>query len=104
MSVVGTGAFRDFVLERLAALHGLYKGRMLGGYSLHSAGRFFCIVFDDRRHFETISVNLRYFLSRMRLALISVEKRFSLKYRELATMIADDGGSFAYWAGKAAQE
>lgn len=50
---MSTDSFREFALEQLAALDGLYCKHMFGGHSLYLGRVFFGILFEGRPDFTT---------------------------------------------------
>jgi hypothetical protein len=79
---VGTEGFRDFVLERSAALHGWLS----------------C-----KRHFKVNSANLPDFFGRERPDFAPPKKLVLRKYCEIKIKILKDAENWRRWVRKAAQ-
>ena len=98
-----TDSFRDYVLEQLAALDGVYCRTMFGGTGLYYEETFFGIIYDGRLYFKTRAATLDKYLHYQATVFAPSSRQVLRNYREVPAEILEDSCQLAIWARESAQ-
>lgn len=95
-----TAAYRDYVLEQLAALRGVSSRRMFGGVGLYSEGWFFGLIAADVLYFKVDDSNRAQFESRGCEAFRPFADRpqYSMAYFQVPVDVLEDAEQLFAWA------
>ena len=97
-----SGAFREFVLDQLAALPGLHDRSMFGGVGLYAGELFFGILASDVLYFKTDDSNRRdYEQAGSRPFKPYADRAMTMPYYGVPIGVVEDAPTLVTWAKRA---
>lgn len=94
-------SFKDFVLEQLAGLGGIYCRPMFGGYGVYFNDVFFAIIFDGRLYFKTGGETRPEYVKQGMKPFRPNKKQTLKTYFEVPVDVLEDSDELIGWALKA---